>query len=378
MLQSDNFPDLISVGPGTPTGSLIRNFWQPVYEAAKLKPGRAIPLRVLGEDFTLYRGQSGKVFIIDPRCAHRGALLSIGRIEGDTLACLYHGWTYDGKGQCQAQPAERRSFASSVRLKSYPTHEYLGFVFAYFGPGDPPPFPRILAAEGEGLLEARESRRPYPFFSQLENSVDEVHFNFTHRRSTFSDVGLNNEIPEIDCEETVYGLIRYGKRSEATRISHILMPNCLYSRVHDELLGWTEHLSWRVPIDDESHSSFVARKSMLTGLEVTEYRKRKEAAQKLLVNLEPADMMADRVLRGELHIDEIPSRPDQVMIQDLVVLRSQGARPEREKDQLGASDKQIRLLRQIFRRELAAQAQGLAMKQWRIPPELTTSSGLSD
>ena len=98
----------------------------------------------------------------------------------------------------------------------------------------------------------------------------------------------------------------------------------------------------------------------------------------LLARLEPADIVADKVLSGELHLDEIPSRPDQVMIQDLVVLRSQGTRPDRERDQLGASDKQIRLLRQIYRRELMAQAQGLEMKQWRIPAELTTSSGLAD
>ena len=378
MAVTAHFPDYISVGPGTPTGTFLRKFWQPVYESARLGAGRAVPLRIMGEDFTLYRGQSRKAFVVDSRCAHRGALLSIGRVEGDTLACLYHGWTYDGSGQCIAQPPEKRSFASTVRIRSYPAQEYLGFVFAYLGEGEPPHFPRILAAEGDGLLEVRESRRPYPFFSQLENSVDEVHFNFTHRQSTFSDVGLNDEIPEIDCKETEYGLIRYGKRTEATRVSHILMPNCLYSKVHDELLGWTEHLSWRVPIDDCTHSSFVAKKSSLVGEGIEEYQKKKEEARALLATLESPDKVADRVLRGELHIDDLPHRPDLVMIQDLVVLRSQGPRPAREKDQLGASDKQIRLLRQMFTRELVAQTENRPMKKWRVPPGLTTSTGLDD
>ncbi len=377
MADRTNYPDFNSVGPGTPTGMFLRRFWQPIYESARLKAGRCMPVRVLNEDFTLYRGQSGAAFLVDARCAHRGARLSIGRVDGDNIACMYHGWTYDGSGQCVAQPPEQRSFAQSVKVRSWPVREYVGFVFAYLGEGEPPPFPRVLAAEGEGLLDARESRRPYPFFSQLENSVDEVHFNFTHRRSTFTDVGLNEEIPEIDCEETEYGIIRLGKRSDATRVSHILMPNCLYSKVHDELLGWTEHFSWRVPIDDETHSSFVARKSFLVGDQVAEYQRKKDEAKALLATLESPEAVTERILRGELHLDELPHRPDQVMIQDLVVLKSQGSRPAREKDLLGASDKQIRMLRQIYARELAAQAAGKPMKQWRIPPELETSTGLS-
>lgn len=372
------YPDLVSVGPGSPAGAFLRMFWQPVCESTRLKPGRALPLRIMAEDFTLYRGAGGRPYMVDARCAHRGALLSVGRIEGESISCLYHGWTYDGGGQCIAQPSEQRSFASTVRIRAYPCREYVGFVFAYLGPGDPPEFPRIRAAEGEGLLEARESRRPYPYFHQLENSVDEVHFNFTHRRSTFTDVGLNDAIPDVDSTETEYGLIRYGRRPEATRISHILMPNCLFSKVHDELLGWTEHLSWRVPIDDETHSSFVAKKSLLvTAEEIAAYRQKKDEHRAVLAKLEPADRIVERILRGEMHVDELPDRPDQVMIQDLVVLKSQGIRPARENDLLAGSDRQIKLLRQIYARELAAITAGLPTKTWRIPPDLATTSGVA-
>ena len=371
------YPDFVSIGPGTPTGEFLRRFWQPVFESAKLTKGRSRPLRVLGEDFTMYRGQNGEAHIMDSRCPHRSAKLALGRVEGDNIACLYHGWTFDGSGQCLAQPAEPRPFSATVKIRSYPVQEYVGFIFAYFGPGEPPPFQRIATAEADVLLDARESRRPYPFFSQLENSVDEAHFNFTHRVSTFTDVGLNDIVPEIDCKETDYGIIRYGKRGESTRVSHILMPNCLYSKVHDELLGWTEHFSWRVPIDDATHSSFVARKSFLVKDEdIAAYESRRKEARKLLEGLEPVEAVVERILSGEMHLDEMPYRPDQVMIQDLVVLKSQGTRPPRDKDQLGASDKQIRMLRQIYGRELQAIADGGATKQWRTPFELTTSTGL--
>src|SRR5262245_7563186 len=46
------------VGPGTLAGRYLRRFWQPVYLVADLPAGRAVPLHLFGEDFTLYRGEA--------------------------------------------------------------------------------------------------------------------------------------------------------------------------------------------------------------------------------------------------------------------------------------------------------------------------------
>ncbi|MGZ8476948.1 MAG: Rieske 2Fe-2S domain-containing protein [Candidatus Binatia bacterium] len=40
--------------------------------AAELKPGWAKPVRILGEKYTLYRGESGTPHLTAFRCAHRG------------------------------------------------------------------------------------------------------------------------------------------------------------------------------------------------------------------------------------------------------------------------------------------------------------------
>ncbi len=67
--------DLEPVGPGTPAGRYLRLFWHPVIRAQDLPVGRAKPTEVLGEKFTIYRGESGKVYISAFRCAHRGTQL---------------------------------------------------------------------------------------------------------------------------------------------------------------------------------------------------------------------------------------------------------------------------------------------------------------
>lgn len=61
------------IGPGTPGGRYMRAYWQPVARGADVSAGQAIPIRILGEKFTLYRGEGGRVRLVDNACAHRGS-----------------------------------------------------------------------------------------------------------------------------------------------------------------------------------------------------------------------------------------------------------------------------------------------------------------
>jgi 5,5'-dehydrodivanillate O-demethylase oxygenase subunit len=94
--------------------------------------------------------------------------------------------------------------------------------------------------------------RPFNYFNQMENGVDEVHFNFVHRVSRFSSQGMNAELPVLDCEETAYGLSRTATRGDVVRRNHFLMPNA-----NTSILFGAQRLVWRVPIDDFSHHSFT-------------------------------------------------------------------------------------------------------------------------
>ena len=97
-------------------------------------------IEIMGERFTLYRGEDGKPYVTEFRCPHRGTQLSAGWVEGDSIRCVYHGWLFNSAGQCIEQPAEAKSFAVKIRIKSFPTREYLGLIFTYFGEGEAPPF----------------------------------------------------------------------------------------------------------------------------------------------------------------------------------------------------------------------------------------------
>src|SRR5215472_6982885 len=166
-----SWTDLICTGPGTLAGKYMRMFWHPVYRAEDLPTGKAKPIRIMGEDFTLYRGTGGTPHMVAFRCAHRGTQLSAGWVEGDCIRCMYHGWLYDSTGQCLEQPAEQESFAKKIRIRSCPTEEYLGLIFAYLGEGKAPPLPRYPHFEKEGVLEVLPVQVwPCNFFQRVDNN----------------------------------------------------------------------------------------------------------------------------------------------------------------------------------------------------------------
>ena len=177
-----DYMDCFPTGPDTIAGKYMRKFWHPVLRAEDLKPGWAKPIRIMGEDFTLFRGESGNPHVVDFRCPHRQSTLSVGWVEDDCIRCRFHGWKFDGSGQCVEQPAEKEAFSEKVRIRSCPTEEYLGLIFVYFGEGEAPSLPRYPDFEKEGLW-VETYVRPCNFLNNIEN--DPVHIPFTHKESEF-------------------------------------------------------------------------------------------------------------------------------------------------------------------------------------------------
>jgi 5,5'-dehydrodivanillate O-demethylase len=125
-MTEQKWNDFVHTGPGTVAGGLMRRFWHPVYASEELPVGRAKPIRIMNEDFTLYRGESGQAHLLDFRCAHRGSRLHTGWVEGDDVRCMYHGWKYGPDGRCTEQPGEPEPFCQKIRIRSYLRENTLG------------------------------------------------------------------------------------------------------------------------------------------------------------------------------------------------------------------------------------------------------------
>jgi 5,5'-dehydrodivanillate O-demethylase len=364
-MKPSKYSDFAHTGPGTLAGRFIRRFWQPVYVGTDLKIGHPVRIQILNEYFTLYRGESGTPYVLEDRCPHRQTSLALGWVEGDCIRCFYHGWKFDGHGQCTEQPAEKASFAAKVKARAYPTEEYLGLIFAYLGEGEAPPLPRFPELDDvEGVLVANRHPVPCNYFQRIENDLDETHVHFVHRVSTDS-YGLD-ELPEIDCTETDYGILRVGARqgggANQTRTAHWMMPNVHFldlppSPSHPH---WTVYLAYRVPVDDEN---------MITLSVAVRPVGSNTSGRRETIEPDPSQMTED-VLAGKIRIQDIdPKYPGLFVVQDNVALSGQGRIVDRSKDWLGQSDKGIILLRKLWERELKKIGEGKALKNWHRPKE---------
>src|SRR5919199_6776852 len=140
MLKVEENELICRVGPGTPMGNFMREYWVPAMLSSEVPTPDSDPLRVLllGEQLLGFRDTNGKVGLLAHNCPHRGASLFFGRNEEAGLRCVYHGWKFDAEGTCVDMPNEpaESDFKHKVRAVAYRTLERGGVVWAYMGPPD--------------------------------------------------------------------------------------------------------------------------------------------------------------------------------------------------------------------------------------------------
>jgi nitrite reductase/ring-hydroxylating ferredoxin subunit len=94
----------------------FREYWYPALWVKEVSEKKPKHVKLLGEDIVFFRGKTGEVEALSDWCPHRNARLSLGICEfPGTITCPYHGYTFDGTGQCVA---ERRSGSRTGRSRS--------------------------------------------------------------------------------------------------------------------------------------------------------------------------------------------------------------------------------------------------------------------
>jgi len=71
--------------------------------------GRDFLARILlGKRVVLFRTETGQAVALADRCAHRAYPLSLGKLEGDTIVCGYHGFRFNTDGNCVEVPSSSK------------------------------------------------------------------------------------------------------------------------------------------------------------------------------------------------------------------------------------------------------------------------------
>jgi phenylpropionate dioxygenase-like ring-hydroxylating dioxygenase large terminal subunit len=105
--------------------------WVPIALSSSLETATSTGAVVDGRELVVWRDNSGDAHVWEDRCPHRGMRLSFGFVRGDHIACLYHGWQYDGAGQCRHIPAHPSlDVPSTIKVPTYLSQERYGIIWA--------------------------------------------------------------------------------------------------------------------------------------------------------------------------------------------------------------------------------------------------------
>jgi phthalate 4,5-dioxygenase len=268
---------LTRTGSGTAMGEYFRRFWLPVALSRELPEpdGPPIRVKVMDEELVAFRDTGGRVGLIEPHCAHRGANLFFGRNEESGIRCIYHGWKYDVDGRCVDMPnvPAGSGYHGEIAIKAYPTREFGDMVWAYLGP-------RERAPEDVPQLECGVVPAAHRYVTKrlmecnwahaMEGALDTAHFSFLHmpapkmlsnaNPTVYADEDRlrwlrNDPLPQFTIAEHDVGFVVGGTRRADDdalywRITQFMLPahSVTPSAMPGEIyFGYT----W-VPITDES------------------------------------------------------------------------------------------------------------------------------
>jgi len=152
--------------------------WHPVASLDELG-GAPHAVRLLEREFVLWRDDAADLHAWDDRCPHRGTRLSMGRVSGGRLECAYHGWQFDGRGQCVAIPALPGFVPPATHAASgYPVRVAFGLAWLRLQNSNEA-IPVI-----DGVPERQVTCGPFDVATSaprvVENFLDTAHFGFVH------------------------------------------------------------------------------------------------------------------------------------------------------------------------------------------------------
>ena len=81
----------------------LRNYWYVAATDAEISR-KPLGRMILGDPIVLFRAEDGTPVAFEDRCPHRHLPLSMGKLVGDTLQCLYHGLRFATRRPLRLHP----------------------------------------------------------------------------------------------------------------------------------------------------------------------------------------------------------------------------------------------------------------------------------
>lgn len=356
MLSQELNDRITRVGPRTPAGGVLRQYWQPAALVDQLDSTFPVPVNLLGEHLAIIKNDGGDLLLATRQTA-------------------------------TDEPTNHHPKSQDITIladqPSYPVLVKAGIVFAYMGPGVPPELPNFDCFRApdshsfafKGLWQCN-------WLQALEIGIDPAHASFLHRfledddpddsyGKQFRDKAADTNIPmtkilreyprpQIEVEETDFGLKITALRHMEQDLTHVRVTNQIFPEAICIPMSREMTITqWHVPIDDENCYWFTiftsfknpVNKELMREQRLKEHRLPDYAPLKNKANqyhYDP-DEQANMTYTG-MGLD--------INVHDQWAVEGMGAIQDRTQEHLGRSDVAIIRYRRMLRKAMQALEEG--------------------
>ena len=179
----------------------VRNCWYVAAWSHEVRLGALFSRQLLGESVCFLRDQAGDVVALRDRCAHRGAPLSKGRLEGDVVRCMYHGMKFDTAGRCVEVPGQDTVPARAC-VRSFPVVERDQWVWIWMGDAEQADASQIPATWS--LNDPAWVHKPgyyhyeAPHMLICDNLLDFSHIGYVHPTTLGGTENMTQNRPKVE------------------------------------------------------------------------------------------------------------------------------------------------------------------------------------
>lgn len=339
-------------GIDSPAGAVLRRYWQPAALEDEIETGLPLAVNLMGEKLALVKGDDG------------GLALATRKNATDDLAIEY---------------PRSDSIQLDAATPVYPAVIRGGIVFAYLGHSEPPDFPNFDCFRAptshtfafKGLWSCN-------WLQALEIGIDPAHASFLHRflqdedpeaayGKQFRDKAAQTDIPmtqilreyprpDIDVEETEYGLKITALRHLLNEQTHVRVTNQIFpTAICIPMSREMTITQWHVPINDTHcfwYSIFTSfkdpvNKALMKEQRLKEHRLPSYAPLKNKENDYQFDPQEQETLTYTgMGLD--------INVHDQWAVEGMGPVQDRTQEHLGRSDVAIIRYRRMLRKAIAA------------------------
>ncbi len=253
----------------------VKNCWYVAGWVAELPADGLIARTIINEPLVLFRSSHGEVIVLEDRCCHRQAPLSLGRREGDDIRCMYHGLKFDASGRCIEIPGQK-TIPSKARVRRYAALEKHSWIWVWMGDAATADVSLVPPAVGldDPAWALRAGNIDYNANHLLihDNLCDFSHIAYVHENSFGGgDDTIAKTRPKITTLARGIRVERWSLNAPARDYSggasgqdrwlryDYLVPGVLLMRTENHPAGTAASCNFGEPQSQPSHASFTSQ-----------------------------------------------------------------------------------------------------------------------